>query len=97
VGITLPSAMNRFGIPRARWSESTTLRSLRAHPAAAHEVRVAVREEHVLGVAGLEDLVQGLLGEGDVLAVVVALRVPARVGFSRRVDDRQTSAGGVAC
>jgi hypothetical protein len=27
VGITLPSAMNRFGIPHARWSESTTLRS----------------------------------------------------------------------
>src|SRR5205807_2593395 len=25
VGITLPSAMNRFGIPHARWSESTTL------------------------------------------------------------------------
>ena len=27
VGITLPSAMNRFGISHARWSESTTLRS----------------------------------------------------------------------
>src|SRR5579859_1301054 len=27
VGITLPSAMNRFGIPHTRWSESTTLRS----------------------------------------------------------------------
>jgi hypothetical protein len=25
VGITLPSAMNRFGTSHARWSESTTL------------------------------------------------------------------------
>lgn len=27
VGITLPSAMNRFGTSHARWSELTTLRS----------------------------------------------------------------------
>ena len=62
VGITLPSAMNRFGTSHARWSESTTLRSgSDAHPAAADEVRVAVDREDVLGVGGLPDVVQGLL------------------------------------
>ena len=43
VGITLPSAMNRFGTSQARWSASTTLSlGARAHPAPADEVGVAV-------------------------------------------------------
>ena len=76
VGITLPSAMNRFGTSHARWSASTTLRSgSDAHPAAADEVGVAVDRQHVLGAGRLEDVVQRLLGERDVLAVVLALRV----------------------
>jgi hypothetical protein len=38
-------------------------------------VGIAVDHEHVLGPRRLEDVVQGLLGERDVLAVVVALAV----------------------
>ena len=76
VGITLPSAMNRLGTSQARWSAvDHAALGVGAHPAAADEVRVAVDREHVLRARGLEDVVQRLLGEGDVLAVVVALGV----------------------
>ena len=61
VGMTLPSATNRFGTPQARWSASTTLVSgVGAHAAAADEVGVAVDREHVLGARGLPDVVQRL-------------------------------------
>ena len=76
VGITLPSAMNRFGTPHTRWSASTTLSCGRAtHPAAADEVGVAVDRQDVLRSGRLPDLMEGRLGVGDVRAIVVALRV----------------------
>jgi NAD(P)-dependent dehydrogenase (short-subunit alcohol dehydrogenase family) len=46
---------------------------VRAHPAASDQVGVAVGDQHVLGTAGLEDVAERLFGEGDVLAVVLAL------------------------
>ena len=46
-----------------------------AHAAAADEMGVAVDHEHVLSLGRVEDVVQRLCGVGDVLAVVLALRV----------------------
>ena len=58
VGITLPSAMNRFGTPQTRWSASITeLVGSNSHAAAADEVRVAVDRQRVLGARRLPDVV----------------------------------------
>jgi len=44
-----------------------------SHPAAADQVGVAIGRQDVLIPRRLEDVVQGLLGERDVLAIVLAL------------------------
>ena len=71
-----------------------------AHPAAADEVRVAVDLERVLRTGGIEDIAQRLLRVGDVLAVVLALRVvhprdrqPVRVGDIGRDRDAVLGSG----
>ncbi len=76
VGITLPSAMNRFGhAPDAVVGVDDAVLGVGSHPAAADEVGVAVDRQDVLGAGRLQDLAQRALGVGDVLAVVVALAV----------------------
>jgi hypothetical protein len=65
VGITLPSAMNRFGTSHARWLESTTLPpGIGAHPGAADEAGVAIDRERA--------------NAGGQLAFVVWSRAPNR-------------------
>ena len=65
VGVTLPSAMNRFGTSHARWLESTTLPpGIGAHPGAADEAGVAIDRERA--------------NAGGQLAFVVWSRAPNR-------------------